>query len=104
MPTDTPDIFTGPDGERGIVLVVDQVLDRGWFRSQIRALPHFLTDDRPGFFRAKQLSYDRRIGARVDMTDIWVERDVPVYLVCRGRRWRKNDAIPPAEILYRYEP
>ncbi|MEM7700697.1 MAG: hypothetical protein AAF251_02050 [Pseudomonadota bacterium] len=104
MAQDTSDQFTGPNGERGIVLVVDKILDRGWFRSQVRALPTFLTDDSPGFFRAKQLSYDRRIGARVDVTDIWVERDVPVFLMCRGTHWRIRDAIPPENILYRFEP
>lgn len=96
---------TGPDGERGIVLVVDQVIERGWFRSQIRALPHFLGDDHStGLFQAKRLIFDRHIGFRVPLTDIRVEKDVPVFLVCKGKHWRKSDAIPPADILYRYEP
>lgn len=90
---------------RGVVLYVDEVVFRGWFRSHIRARARFLGDDRSeGVFSALQFAGLRDSGPVIVQTDIRVKEGEPIHLVCRGRKWKSGDAIPQEKIVYRYEP
>ena len=103
----------GPPGEnsRGAVLRVDKVITRDLTRSQVRAVPEILGDDKSeGEFQALQFLPDRR-GLPVHRGTGGMYRTVlrltdgePIYLVVRGRRWSEGDAIPMHKIVYRYEP
>lgn len=97
----------GPPDEnsRGIVLVVDEVIERYWCRSQVRARVVFLGEDRsPGMFRSLQFLTPAIGRVHLSQLAIPVRDGEPVYLMLRGRNWRPDDAIMQDWILYRYEP
>lgn len=109
----------GPDDEygppepnaRGVILRVGEVIQRDFTRTQVKAIPEILGDDKSlGEFQTLQF-LPPMIGLRVATGPIPLYRTVlrladgePVYLVVRGRKWQVGDPIPMDKIAYRYEP
>lgn len=83
----------------GIVLIVDKVMRRGWWRSRLKVRAS--ASGVYHFFRFGHGLLAR--GSHLERGLLPVTKDEPVYLVCDGRNWQVGDVIPPDKIVYRYE-
>lgn len=87
------------------MLVVEEVVQRFWCRSQVRARAQFLGEDRsPGTFRSLQFLVHSIGSVHLNEVILHIVDGEPVYLVLRGRHWRVGDAIQQDIMIYRYEP